>query len=73
MAVPLTSNPRPSEYRIPATSQDMEYGKLVVDRNARIDKIFSVEKKIITIHIGMVDKELIPPYANCFLSLPHNV
>ena len=43
VAVPLTSNLRPSEYSVPVTSKDIESGELV-DSNARVDKIFSVEK-----------------------------
>ena len=55
VAVPLTSNLRPSEYGVPVTSKDMECGKLVVDSQAMVDKPFSVEKRIIANHIGMVD------------------
>lgn len=55
VAVPLTSNLRPSEYNVLVTNKDMEYGKLVVDSRARVDKLFSVEKRIIANHIGMVD------------------
>ena len=55
VAVPLTSNLRPAEYSVPVTNKDMEYGKLVVDSQARVDKLFSVEKRIIANHIGMVD------------------
>lgn len=57
VAVPLTSNLRPSEYSIPVTSQDMEFGELIVTSNIRIDKIFSVEKKIIIKHIGKINKK----------------
>ena len=57
VAIPLTSNPRPSEYSMPVTSRDMECGELVVDSNARIDKIFSVEKRIIVRRIGRIDKK----------------
>ena len=42
---------------MPVTSLDMEYGELVVDSNVRIDKIFSVEKRIIARRIGRVDKK----------------
>lgn len=55
VAVPLTSNPRPSEYSVPVTSKNMEHGKLAVDSHARVDKLFSVEKRIIASRIGMVD------------------
>ncbi len=57
VAVPLTSNLRPSEYSMLVTSRDMEYGELVMDSNVRIDKVFSVEKKIIARRIGRVDKK----------------
>lgn len=57
VAVPLTSNLKPSEYSVPVTSKDMEFGELVIDSNARIDKIFSVEKRIISKRIGKVDRK----------------
>lgn len=57
VAVPLTSNLWPSEYSMPVTSLDMEYGELVMDSNVRIDKVFSVEKRIISRRIGRVDKK----------------
>ena len=57
VAVQLTSNPKPSEYSVPVTSKDMESGELVMDSNARVDKIFSVEKKIRAKRIGKVDRK----------------
>lgn len=57
VTVPLTSNLRPSEYSVPVTSKDMESGKLVVDSNARTDKIFSVKKGIIAKLMGTVDRK----------------
>lgn len=57
VAVPLTSSQKQSKYNVPVTSRDMESGELVADSNARIDKIFSVEKGIIAKRIGMVDRK----------------
>ena len=57
VAVPLTSNLRPSEYSVSVTSKDMESGELVIDSNARVDRIFSVEKRIIVKRIGKVDRK----------------
>lgn len=57
VAVPLTSNPGPSEYSVPVKSRDMESGELVMDSNARIDEIFNVEKRIIAKRIGKVDRK----------------
>lgn len=57
VAVPLTSNLRPSEHSLPVTSRDMESGELVMDSNARVDKIFSVEKSIIVKRIGKIDRK----------------
>ena len=57
VAVPLTSNLRPFEYSLPVTSRDMESGELVMDSNARVDKIFSVEKGIIVKRIGKIDRK----------------
>ena len=57
VAIPLTSNLRPSKYGVPVTRRDMESGKLVVDSIARVDKIFSVEKKIVIKRIGKIDSK----------------
>ncbi len=57
VAVPLTSRLRPSEYSMLVTSRDMDRGELVVDGCVRIDKIFSVEKKLIVSRVGRVDKK----------------
>ena len=44
--------------------QDMEYWVLVVDSNARANKIFSVKKKIIAKHIGKADNKTHLPSLN---------
>ena len=55
VTVPLTSNPRPSEYGVRVTSRNMECGELIVDSIARVDRIFSIEKKIVVKSIGKID------------------
>ena len=57
VAVPLTSNPRPTEYGLWVTNKNMENGELIMDSIARVDKVFGVEKRIIVRRIGQVDRE----------------
>lgn len=56
VVVPLTSNPRLYD-SVPVTCKNMEDGKLIADSQARVDKIFSVEKSIILKRVGKVDGE----------------
>lgn len=57
VTIPLTSNLRPSRYGILITNRNMEYGELIADSNARVDKIFSVEKSLVMRIIGKVDNK----------------
>lgn len=69
VAVPLTSNLRPSEYSVSVTSKDMESGELVIDSNAIVDKIFGVEKRIIAKRIGKVDRKTYAAICKMFSAL----
>ena len=57
VAIPLTSNSRQTEYGLWVTNKNMENGELIVDSIARVDKVFSVEKRIIMRRIGQVNRE----------------
>ncbi|MGQ0638750.1 MAG: type II toxin-antitoxin system PemK/MazF family toxin [Nitrososphaerota archaeon] len=57
IAVPLTTNLKSREYAVLVTNKDLESGKLIVDSNIKIDRIFSVSKKLVRMNIGRISKE----------------
>lgn len=57
IAVPLTTNLKSREYTVLVTNKDLESGKLIVDSNIKIDRIFSVSKKLVRMNIGRINKE----------------
>ena len=54
IAVPLTSAPKEEGFALPLEQKDLKSGKLVKSSRIRIDKIFSVEKRLIRMKIGIV-------------------
>ena len=56
VAIPLTSNMKLKGYTVIITSAELESGKLIVDIQAKVDKIFSVEQSLIRKKIGRVKK-----------------
>lgn len=58
IAVPLTTNLKLREYAVLVTNKDLESGRLIVDSNIKIDRIFSVSKKLIRMNIGRINKEI---------------
>ena len=54
IAIPMTSNLKVREYAILITNNDLEYGNLIRDSKAKIDRIFSVSKSLIRLKIGKV-------------------
>lgn len=57
IAIPLTTNLKSREYSILITNKNLESGRLIVDSNAKIDRIFSVSKKLVKVNIGKINKE----------------
>ena len=57
IAVPLTTNLRSREHTVLATNKDLESGRLIVESNIKIDRIFSVSKKLVRMNIGRINKE----------------
>lgn len=55
IAVPLTSALKESPFSVSITQKDMKNGKLIKSSEIRIDKIFSVEKRLIQMKIGNVN------------------
>lgn len=57
LAVPLTTNLEIRDYAILITSLDLEKGELIRDSKVKVDKIFSVEKKLIKLIIGKISQK----------------
>lgn len=57
VVVPLTSNLTKTDYDIIITNQNLEEGNLIVDSRAKINRIFSVEQKMIKMNIGKINKK----------------
>jgi mRNA interferase MazF len=57
IAIPLTTNLKLREYAFLVTNKDLENGKLIVDSIIKIDRIFSVSKRLIRMNIGRINKE----------------
>lgn len=56
LAIPLTSNMKLKGYTTVITNAELESGKLIVNSQAKVDKIFSVEQSLIRKKIGRVKK-----------------
>ena len=52
--VPLTTVVKDEPYSIILNDEDMDSGKLVKQSRIRADKIFSVEKSLVTMKIGII-------------------
>ena len=57
VVVPLTSNLTKTDYDLVITNKNMEEGSLIVDSRAKVNRIFSVEKKLIKMNIGKINKK----------------
>lgn len=58
IAVPLTTNLKSRDYAVLVTNKNLESGRLIVDSNIKIDRIFSVSKKLVRMNIGRINKEM---------------
>ena len=54
IAIPLTSVLKEGHFSIAITQKEMRNGKLIKPSEIRIDKIFSVEKRLVRLKIGSV-------------------
>ncbi|MCE2505634.1 MAG: type II toxin-antitoxin system PemK/MazF family toxin [Nitrosopumilaceae archaeon] len=57
VVVPLTSNLQKTDYDMLITNKNLEKGNLIADSRVKVDRIFSVEKKLIKMNIGKIDKQ----------------
>ena len=58
IAVPLTTNLQLREYTILITNRELERGRLITDSKVKVDRIFSVEKRLVRMTIGRIKKEV---------------
>ena len=56
VVVPLTSNLQQTDYDMLITNKHLEKGNLIVDSRIKIDRIFSVDKKLVKMNIGKINK-----------------
>ncbi|MGQ0771459.1 MAG: type II toxin-antitoxin system PemK/MazF family toxin [Nitrososphaerota archaeon] len=59
VVVPLTTNLRMEKYDALLTNQELEIGNLVADSKIKVDRIFSVNKKLVRMNIGRVNKQVL--------------
>lgn len=57
IAVPLTTNVKSRDYSVLITNKNLERGRLIIDSNAKIDRIFSINKNLVRMNIGKINKD----------------
>ena len=57
VAVPLTSNLKQTDYDMLISNNNLEKGNLIVNSRVKVDRIFSVDKKLVKMDIGKIDKQ----------------
>lgn len=57
IAIPLTTNVKSRGYSVLITNKNLERGRLIVDSNVKIDKIFSMSKNLVRMNIGRINKD----------------
>jgi mRNA interferase MazF len=67
--VPLTSVIKNEPYSVVIDSKDLEEGKLLKISRIKADRIFSIEKSLIQIKIGRVNKDTFEKVKKVFHSL----
>lgn len=57
IVVPLTSNLKIRGYAISLTNKNLEQGRLIKESKIKVDRIFSINKKLVRLVIGRISKE----------------
>jgi len=57
VVVPLTSNLKQTDYDMLISNNNLEKGNLIVNSRVKVDRIFSVDKKLVKMDIGKIDKQ----------------
>ena len=58
IVVPMTTNLDLREHSILVTNRDLDSGNLIKDSKIKVDRIFSVNQKLVRMKIGKVKKEI---------------
>jgi mRNA interferase MazF len=58
IGIPLTSNPNTRDHTIPVSNKEMVSGSLTVASVAKVDKIFSLEQKLIVKTYGQLRQDV---------------
>ena len=58
VVVPLTSNLTKTDFDMIITNDNLEQGNLIVDSMIKINKLFSVEKRLVKENIGKINKNI---------------
>ena len=69
VVVPLTSNLQQTDYDMLISNKNLEKGNLIVNSRVKVDRIFSVDKKLVKIDIGRIDKQTFSKIKTIFSSL----
>lgn len=69
LLVPLTSVIKKESYSVIINSNNLKAGKLIKISRIRVDKIFSIDKKLIYMKIGKINDETFEKVKKEFLSL----
>jgi len=69
IAVPLTTNLRKEQYSLVLTNKEMESGHLILDSRIKVDRIFSVSKKLTRMRIGQVRQDTFEKIIDVLLEL----
>lgn len=69
VAVPLTTNLQLKDYAILITNTELEKGRLIANSKAKIDRIFSVEQRLVRMNIGKIKKQVHKKIINILFNL----
>ena len=69
VVVPLTSNLQQTDYDMLISNKNLEKGNLIVNSRVKVGRIFSVDKKLVKMDIGRVDKQTFSKIKTIFSSL----
>ncbi len=58
VAVPLTTNLKSRAYSVLISNKDLESGRLIVESNIKVDRIFSVNKNLVRMSIGKINTDV---------------
>ncbi|MGH9877032.1 MAG: type II toxin-antitoxin system PemK/MazF family toxin [Nitrososphaerales archaeon] len=58
IVVPLTTNLTSKDYAFVITNNDLDRGRLIKDSNVRVDRILSIDKNLVRLVIGRVNRHV---------------